>query len=312
MTHEDKLSLAINYIKNQSKDFKYWYHLYPFSTENLTDFFKKDIIYHKNVLLTGSSADQILTAQLLEASKITNFDLNPITEYLYELKKAAIKELDCDNYLSYFYYNYNQNPNSFSQEMYHIIKNSLHGKYLEFWNTLYEKFNPTEIRTNLFFLQEEEKNMYNYKKYLPYLKGENYEKLRAIIDKVKIDYIETDLLNLAEKLNSSYDLIYLSNIFSRVEMIDFFNINHYIKNLYYFMMELLEYTKEDGIIILDYLYGYKKYEIYDQTKKYTHHIRFPIKTFKCYDNILLEEVSTVSQDQNSKVDTVISYRKIKK
>ena len=54
------------------------------------------MFYQKDVLLTGSSADQLIVAQLYGAKSITCFDINPFVQYVYELKMAAIKSLDVD------------------------------------------------------------------------------------------------------------------------------------------------------------------------------------------------------------------------
>ena len=89
---------------------------------------------------------------------------------------------------------------------------------------------------------------------------------------------------------------------------DFYG-KRYIRNLYNFMFEILDYTNDDGIVLLNYLYNCEFKEIYDINNKYLHHIRFPIKAFNCYDNIIFFEVSAFYDYYKSNKDTMIGYKK---
>lgn len=310
MTYQEKKTLAITYISNtldQNKKYSCFYQIYPFSTENLSGYFDEDLLKNKKVLLTGSSADQIITAQLFNAKKITCYDLNPFVEFMYDLKIAAIKELFRDEFINYFYY-YNQNETSFDYKIYKRIRKSLTGESLDFWDTLYGSFSALEIRKKLFASKDEENNPELYKELIPYLSEENYYKLNEKSNFVKVGFIESNVLDVTEKLNDSYDTIYFSNIFSRLEMLNFYN-KQYIRNLYNFMNRILSHTNLNGNIILDYFYGARKKEFFSVDQKWTHHIRFPIKCFHCEQNISYKEVSSVAYDESAKVDTVLIYTK---
>jgi len=317
MNHNEKKALIVNYLKeSNSNKFTYWNHLYSFSTENLTDYFTKELFTNKKVLLTGSSADQILTAQLYKAKSITNFDLNPFVKYLYDLKLAGIKELELNEFLDFFSFNYDtfdyNTSNSFSLNKYILIRKSLTGDSLDFWDHLFKNFDSFILRTKLFFIDDEERDKNKYKEYLPYLSQENYNKLKKSNDLIQVEFIETDILKLGEVLTKKYDLIYFSNIFNRLEIIDFYNSKKYIKNLYKFLTQILKHTEDNGIILLNYLYNHSLNELFDSQNKYTHHIRFPIKIFKCQDNMLYLETKTVCPYHECKTDIIIGYQKKKK
>ena len=48
MNHNEKKALIVNYLKeSNSNKFTYWNHLYSFSTENLTDYFTKELFTNK-------------------------------------------------------------------------------------------------------------------------------------------------------------------------------------------------------------------------------------------------------------------------
>lgn len=312
MNHTDKKNLAINYIEdNNFKDFNYWNHLYCFSTENLSGYFNEFLLKDKNILITGSSADQMIISKLYGAKSITHYDLNPYVKYLYELKIAAIKALEINEYLDFFCFERGNNYNSFSLEKYILIRKYLTADTLDFWDSLFKKFSPFEIRNDLFFIFDEEKDKNKYKEYLPYLTKENYNKIKNMDNLTEVEYIETNILNLNETLTKQYDLIYFSNIFSRYEMNDFHYNRKYIRNLYDFIQQVLNHTEDEGIIILNYLYNCEINHIYDANIKYLNYIRFPIKMFNCKNNMLFFEVPTICNYGEYPKDTIVGYQKKK-
>jgi len=307
MTIEEKLNLAINYIENVS-NCPTFHQLYIFSTENLT-FFETLNLKDKDILLTGSSADQILTSVLYDANKITHFDINPFVKEMLELKIAAIKELNQEEFLNFFYY-YNDKNN---YKTYLKIRNNLNFESLFFWDNLFTRFGDKNIKIKLFKLQDLENDIKKYKKIIPYLNNNNYEKLKNKLNEINIevDFLNSDVLKIPLKLQKNYDVIYFSNIFSRIEMISIYG-KKYIKTLYNFMTNILTHTNENGIILLDYFYGHNKEEFdLDCNKPWTYHVRFPIKHFKCEKNISYIEVDTNSDMKSATKDTILIYTKKK-
>ena len=54
------------------------------------------------------------------------------------IKKTAIKKLEIEEFLSYFYVNKKEEC-LFSKEIYNKIRNSLSGNSIDFWDSLYQK-----------------------------------------------------------------------------------------------------------------------------------------------------------------------------
>lgn len=306
MTYQERKDLAISYMNNKEKenDFRPLFsRIYPFSTENLTGFFNPDLLKDKKILVTGSSCDQILTAQLYDAKSITQFDINPFVKFMYDLKKASVKELESDEFLNYFYYNY-ENSDSFRYKLYEKVRNSLDGESLDFWDTLYNNYSPLKIRRRLFILNnEEKKHKYNY--LLPYMFTENYQKLKTK-EFIPVEFLNCHILNLPKSLKDKYDMMYFSNILGRLEMIDFFS-DDYIQNIYNFMKGLLEHTEIDGKILLNYFYGYSKEDLTNpMNESVLKYIGYPVSIFNCLNNIDYYEMNSYEDEGK---DTVLVYTK---
>lgn len=81
----------------------------------------------------------------------------------------------------------------------------------------------------------------------PYLKKENYMKLKKILlEERAISFLHTDINTLSDKLHKKYDVMYFSNI------------NVYQRNTTYLkqIKKLSKWLKEDGLIYFAYLHNY--------------------------------------------------------
>lgn len=306
MTYQEKLDLAHSYLENKEKyiDFRPLFsRIYPFSTENLTGYFDENLVKDKNVLLTGSSCDQVLASQLYGAKSITHFDINPFVEFMYDLKKGAIKELNSWEFLNYFYYN-SENYESFRYKSYEKIRNSLEGNSLDFWDTLYNNYSPLRIRRRLFILNnEEELKKYTY--ILPFMFADEYEKLQKK-EFVPVEFISSNILDLGDNLEKKYDLLYFSNIFGREEMIDFFNYG-YVDNIATFMKKILRHTERDGQILLNYFYSTKASDFYNKDNEILNtYINYVIDLFNVRNNISYKEIPSIDDESR---DTILIYTK---
>ena len=309
MTYQEKKALALSYLNNDEKqnDYRTFFtRIYPFSTENLTGFFNEDLVKDKKVLITGSSTDQIISAQLFGAKKITHFDINPFVEYMYNLKMSAIKELEPYEFLDYFYYNF-ENLETFRYRTYEKIRKNLAGESLDFWDTLYSNSSPLKIRRRLFILNnEEERNKYKY--ILPYMFNNKYQNLKNM-EFVPVDFKFCNILKLSKVLDEKYDMIYFSNIFNREEMINFYTDYNYIERVSDFMRGILEHTEIDGKILLNYFYDMRKSEFLEgKNRMINYYIKRAAEEFNCEDNISCQEVPSI--DDYSR-DTILIYTKKK-
>lgn len=182
--------------------------LYSMTTENIYGFLKKYNLKDKKVLTVAGSGDQRLNSYLLGARKVTCFDINPTTELHMELKDRVIETLSFDEFLDFF--------------------GIINGKYykngiLDF--RLFDKFS--------ILLESDTYDFYNYviqnnKGRSIYFEGEDldvleklngyfnldgYYKLKDMIKHRRIDFIDTDIYSLPDRLNGEkYDMILLSNI----------------------------------------------------------------------------------------------------
>ncbi len=235
-----------------------------FGTENQEGI--NDIIDYegKDVLTTTSSGDQYVGAVYYDATKIDTFDINRITYYITCLKIAAIRELDYKEFIDFF------TPLDKDGN----LKRS-------FWNlrTLKRLLKVLPFNIAYFWdkiMYEAKKNGYKYltvpehcsnellniKSGMPfYASEEEYYKLQAKLRKREYPtFIESDVMELKEKLKSSYDIIYLSNI---VECI----VNLRLRNVPFVyglentverevaekvMKQVLPFLNENGTVLVSY------------------------------------------------------------
>lgn len=226
--------------------------IYPFTTENINGYFKKEDIENKKVLTVGSSSDQALNAYIMGAKEITIFDVNPFTKYYFELKKQAIINLELNEFIEFIsYLNYPKphlkNNNSLNEDTYKKISSNLSKESLEFWNYLYDIFKYRFIRQRLF---TDDEYSYKYiKQFNNYLNEQNYKLLQHSIKDFNPEFITSNLISLPNHLTKTYDTIYLSNISHYLEEYNF-SLNQFRLNL----LELYKYLNTNGTIYIAYLY----------------------------------------------------------
>jgi len=78
---------------------------FGYSNENLEGVYKHILSKRKNIkdaLVVGSSGDQLINAIFYGAKNITLADINPMSEVVTELKIAAIKNLNFNDFLAYW------------------------------------------------------------------------------------------------------------------------------------------------------------------------------------------------------------------
>ena len=68
-----------NYICSIGNILNHFDRLYPFTTENISGYFKEKDIKNKSILTVGSSGDQAINAFAMGAKEVTIFDINPFT-----------------------------------------------------------------------------------------------------------------------------------------------------------------------------------------------------------------------------------------
>ena len=259
--------------------------IYPFATENVKDYFEKMDLEGKDILVVGSSCDQIFNAQLHNPKSITHFDINPNCSEYYELKKAAILSFISRNQLLNFLYTDKLNIEDYKKVKQLLIEQSKDG--FEFWNNLIEKHGYEKASQLVFSKDQLDLNaIIKSNNYLE--NNENYAKLRKIVNNNNVNFITGDIFNPKELENKKFDVIILSNILQYVEY--FSNGNNSYDVLKNCFDNLKKHLNENGVMQLLYLYSFKQ----DDIAKTTH----PIATYN------LRNVINALQEKNLDIEFI--------
>lgn len=209
---QEKLQKAIEKcddINNKISD-REFRRIYPFTTENISAYFKAFQLRNKTLLTIGSSVDEAINANLFDAKEVTIMDNCLYTKEYFYLKKAAIEVLNYQEFLDYFCRIDNEG-HTFSKEKFQKLSNylaKLDKESFLFWNELYKLFPDTFIRDKLF--KNDEENRKNIIKINPYLNSEN----DYLKERVKIKSFTPIIIpkNIKEDIIKKFDNIFLSNI----------------------------------------------------------------------------------------------------
>ena len=181
---------------------------------NINKYFKNK----NNILTVISSSDQIINSILEGIVNIDAFDISTFPKYFLFLKLAAIKKLSKEEYIDFFF----ETPTTkeIYDDLYDVIRQDLSKENKEFWDSLFDYFDWYDIYNSTLFSSE----FMNKKTIIEenvYLKEENYNKLKSMIDSVNINTYTGNILNLNNLYSKEYDIIYLSNIINYVDKIEY-------------------------------------------------------------------------------------------
>lgn len=153
-------------------------------------------------LVVAASGDHPLFCSLFGAKHVDTFDISYNAKCIMDIKTAAIECLDYSEYFDLLLNLWWKNDVKDIQNMDIVSENlsSIEFKYLCSMKG-YRLFNQGA------FFGESDECM---------LTEQEYEKLRGII-KEPYNFIMADIMNLSDKLTSSYDFMHLSNIFDYVD-----------------------------------------------------------------------------------------------
>lgn len=261
-------------LQPKSKTFHNYSFIYKTTNENIRGFLDKIKIKPNSKILTvSSSTDQVFSFALFNPIRIDCFDITIFSKYFCDLKISAVKNLEYEEYIEYFFKS-ECYENEFSEEIYEKIKEDLSLESRMFWDSLYNFFEGFEIYNSFLFSSE----YYSVSKSLRnnlYLDKENYYKLKTYLKQIKINYKNMDIIK--DEMSRKYDLVYLSNL-----------LDYYDKELYKKRLEILGCLKEDSLAIT-YLYNYERK--------------------KDYYSLFLDDEHYKIQKLNSK-DAIMVYKKI--
>jgi hypothetical protein len=185
--------------------------MYVYATEMVGAYYEAINVRNKKVLTIVGSGDQVLNAIEQGAKKIYGFDLNKNAQHMINLKLASVKTLNYSEFLDYF----GEKPNSgFSYNIYTKIRKRLDKKTAKFFDNLYRKYNLSGLKVikSDKFRQRDDISI-NTKEINYYLKdNKRYLNLKKRIKKIKFQFVRSDIKSIADKVNTKFDLINLSNV----------------------------------------------------------------------------------------------------
>lgn len=231
------------------KRFSKYSKMYIMTTENIDGYYKNFDFKNKTVLTVTSSYDHALNAILYGAKKVKTFDINRLSYYIANLKLAAVKTLDYNEYIEYFLSN-----QAFNYKTYKKIQTNLNKKVAKYFDKIYKYFeyNGKAIKESFLFHHGHK----NYKEDNTYLLNENnYKTLKKKIKNIEVEFINTSILKIVKQTKKDkYDIIILSNISDYAKNI--FKKN-YLKQYFNFIKkDIIKILKSDGKIQVAYIYDY--------------------------------------------------------
>lgn len=163
----------------------------------------------ENILSIIASGNQILDTIYEGNKNITGFDISTFPKYYLELQIAALNTLGLGDYINFIYGDINDEK---FDDIYDTIHPMLEKDAKEFWDSLLNFFDFSEITASTLFSNEivYPKNIIERNIYLQ--SEEKYQRLKDNIQQVNLKYVTGDIFSLAKKLDTSYDFINLSSI----------------------------------------------------------------------------------------------------
>lgn len=304
---EEDIKLFNKIVNLQNKEDLYEHYfcwLYPFTNENISGYFDKINFKNKKVLTVTSSGDHVLNSLLLGADEVDAFDINPLAKYYSELKIAAVKSLDFNEFFLFFYNKKIFNKNKFFMDkktyLDKICKN-LNGNYRKFWDYVFEHYKSKELNDSFLFSKDylELKGLMEANNYF---NEYDYNRLKKILKDKPITYHDVNVKDLAG-INKKFDIITLSNVPACIDDIFVVNALKYLKNI----LEQLKHDKTQ--IILNYFYynllcesPNKEISIYNPYEVNKYFGDYDYISFESSDNL---ELSKLSRKLSSKKDKVL-------
>ncbi len=200
--------------------------------------FQKFLNNREKIISVIASGDQILNCILGGTKKIDSFDISIFPKYFLRLKMAGVQALTKEEFIDFFFGNIR--PDDYYDDLYRKMRIFLDQENREFWDSLFDFFDWYDmVHSTLFSSEPFVTN--HVVEYNTYLQGDNYRLLKKMIKDVDVTTREGDILDIYSTFKGEYDLVYLSNIISYVDI-----------NRYKAMLDKFNLT--DQGIILTYLY----------------------------------------------------------
>ena len=296
--------IMINYFKKYdslSNSFEQFSKMYIMTTENIYEFLSKYDLKDKKVLTVMGSGDHALNSQLLGAKSVTCFDINYLSQFMYDLKKNVILNYDFNTFLNFFdidskrYYKFYK---KLDKDLIDSLSNKLNPETYEFFSYIYfHRYIFFDYIFRGFDNKLKDQQIMN-----GYLTEENYYKLADILNNANVNFIESNITTLDAKLNDKYDYILLSNISDYIHKL----YNEYpLEYFYQLIMTLSNYLNPDGVIQVGYCYGFLN------NKSNISLFHNDEEREKVFLPDLFDSTYVTSFDKKWTKDKIITYKKVK-
>lgn len=190
--------------------------IYLYGTEAIGAYYSNLDLEDKSVLVVNGSGDQVLNAYYFGAKKVVGFDIVANTRYILDLKIVAIQKLSRLEFLVFF--GDTKDLGDFNYETYKLLKNELSKETDDFFEELFEKYDydgAKLLRSGDFRKRKE-----FYEKLFvinPFLANdENYEKMKQLVSEITLEFVESDIYEVHNKIKDKFDLINLSNVLNYI------------------------------------------------------------------------------------------------
>lgn len=237
------------------------------TTENINGYYNRLNFRDKKVLTVIGSGDHIFEAILRGAKEVEGFDISENAILLYYLKEAAIKTMDFEEYMNFFYVE----NKCFTKEGYNKLRSKLNEITLPYWDKVFnsESKEPLDyikemlVSKPAFYMVPSVASL-KLSALSSYLEEENYYELQSKIDSTKVSIHLRDVKDI-DKVKDSFDYIILSNIFEYQDTEEFKELIDKYK----------EHLNDDGLIIAGYAYHdmdlsyYSEYDSFEIPSRYT-------------------------------------------
>ena len=249
-------------IQEDNTGFYKYTNAYLKTTENINGYYDLMNLRGKSILTVIGASDQVFDAITRGAKKIDGFDISIYAIMFYYLKEAAIKTLDFDEYIEFFYVE----NKCFNYETFEKIKNHLNENSKDFWNSIFEHkaLNMKELISKLIIGNQ--LSLYPSKKVAKiklsrmstYLNEFDYYTLKGEMYTTEVNIYLRDVKEL-DDIGEKYDYIILSNIYEYQKGEDRKKFKEAIERY-------KEKLNPSGMIIVGYKYcglnidGYEEYQ----------------------------------------------------
>lgn len=229
--------------------------IYIKSNERIKDY-EKYLQNKKNALSVIASSDQIISMISGGTKNIDCFDISTFPKYYMYLKLAGIMSLNIDEYLNFFY-KIDDKAETYDDIYFDLIRQNLEKNSQEFWDSLINFYDWNDITSSSLF-SSEPVSVSGVLEHTNFINKQDFNKLKKLIPSININTYEGNIIDISNKFNKAYDLIYLSNIIYYVdrkkykEVLDRLKLTNnglILTYLYDSLEQVNRYFKEDNYYI---------------------------------------------------------------